>query len=301
MKILVLGANGYIGSLTLNKLFQSYGNKIIIHGLSKNNLNNKNLENKIKFYKFDLENDSFKNLIIEHSYDIIINCLSSKLYQNLKINIIYDFFMPKLKDFKNSKWIEISTLSVYPYGKNIYNYFPEKMDFSKDLKITSYGSDKIIGEKYLINNFNYNIIILRVAALVEDEKFNVFLFNIFKKFIIFNFFINFYNKNESIKITTADMFFSLLNKFFNTKLYDNTACIAFEKINPLDSIKSTFYDINKKKIKFINIRISVRVLLIFMQLNLSKKLNDKILIFLNLFSNKYIYSNKKLLKFYKIK
>ena len=174
MKILVLGANGHIGSLTLNKLFLNYGNKIILHGLSKNNLSNKNFKNKILFFKFDLVNDSFKNLKIDHSYDIIINCLSPKLYQNLKINIIYDFFIPKLKDHINSKWIEISTLSVYPYGKNIYNYFPENMDFSKDLKITSYGSDKILGEKYLINNFNYNIIILRVAALVDDEKFNVF-------------------------------------------------------------------------------------------------------------------------------
>ena len=165
-KILITGANGYIG----NCLFHFLKGKFKVIGIDKE----KTFNNKI--YKCNILNTKKIDQIIKKEKPEIVVHLAAQSLVDPKINkknylrdniIATNCLLKLIKKNKIKKLIFSSTASVYRYSN-----FPLKEN-SKTEPLSNYAKSKLACEKNIIKNKNINSVILRffnVCGALDKPK-----------------------------------------------------------------------------------------------------------------------------------
>ncbi len=168
MRILILGASGFLGNELYNyfkKEYECYGTQ-----LSKENAD---------LIEIDLTNkNKLKQLIEKINPEIVIHCLSTRKEQGLdKINFCEKYpeeaykinseTVKNLAETFKGKIILFSTAAVFLGKKGNYNYN------DKPNPINVYGKSKLEGEKELMKHKNY--LLVRTGTLYKDKT--GFLYN----------------------------------------------------------------------------------------------------------------------------
>jgi nucleoside-diphosphate-sugar epimerase len=162
--ICIIGAGGQLGSKLLETL--SKNQFINIFAIDKV-FNNKLSSNNIKYISLDIKDSLEKEFIkIPNENTIFINCvglqhalLSQKIIDvNYKLNKkLIDFIV---SNYSNFKFIHISSLSVD--SRNI-----QELALGVGSPINLYGKSKLMFEKYLLQNVNEKITVIRPAAFYD--------------------------------------------------------------------------------------------------------------------------------------
>jgi nucleoside-diphosphate-sugar epimerase len=253
MKILIIGANGFIGSNIVNSFVKNAQYKI--HILIRKTSNIERLKeniDKVKIFYGDVRD---KESLIEpvKSADIIIHsaavlrCIDNNTYYEVNYfgtkNLIETVakYNPNLK-----KLIFLSSQAAagpckYLDFKNIDECTP----------VSHYGKSKLLAEKELKKYSNkINIIILRPAAVYGPYDKDMFIyFKLAEKGIIPTFSKEFY-----IQFTYVYDLINAIEKIVNSdNIYNKTFFIAEDKCYKIDEIKETFEKVVNKKIKIVYI------------------------------------------------
>lgn len=189
MKVLILGATGYIGSEVYKELRKI---SIYTRGISRKNLSgNKDIGN-INFLKKE------KNLKkIVSRFDVIINCLGEtkneslmkKIHVDLLKKILFSISNYATRIKKNIQWIQISTIGIYGFdGEGVKKQLINDTTIENPLSL--YEQTKFDSEKLLIkySNFFLNYTILRVGTVISKKIRKTFfdnLTNLIKKKLFF--------------------------------------------------------------------------------------------------------------------
>ena len=207
MRILILGASGYIGS----RIFRYLKGK----GYDVDGTYHKNKTN--SFFKFSLKDkDELEKRLLNKNYDIIIwaigfkDLLKTEIFQGdiYKINIsLLNLFIQKLNKFNlNPKLIYISTDYVFDGQKGEYS------DTDKPNPRTNYGLSKYLAE-LMIDDLYPNYEIVRTAAVISDgSNFIKWI----KEQIKINKTINFYS-DSYFSPTPLSIFLKGIEKIFKNK------------------------------------------------------------------------------------
>lgn len=174
MKILITGANGYIGSNLFN--FLSQKQNLEVFGLVRES----NRVNK-SFIKADLlDFENLKEIFERYSFDIVIDCSgkadlnSDSKESDFLANIQMSLNLVKLsREFNINRYIFLSTYVVYgfEYEINESNYLASN-------PFEWYSKSKVICEN-MIEESGLNHLILRLPNVVKNEK-NSLILELFK-------------------------------------------------------------------------------------------------------------------------
>lgn len=256
MKILILGANGKLGSIFYKHLSKNIKNKIITTSTGTINYSSK-LHKKI-----DLKKNLNKvlKLISKEKFNLIINCLFIRNNNNE-----YDIDIPKQiiiyinrKKYKNILWLEIGSYSIFLKHK------------------TNYVRNKIIFENFLKKKYRNNLSdlkIIRIGNFLNSQMMNKLNFLNTKKY---QFVLS--NKKNIFFLSDYQMIKQFFDKFPKNKK------IEINLVKRL-SLENIFSLINEKDKKIIFLNINEKILIFFKQF-LHHKYNYKLLNLLNLFYSK---------------
>lgn len=256
MKILILGANGKLGSIFYKYLSKNIKNKIITTSTGTINYSSK-LHKKI-----DLKKNLNKvlKLISKEKFNLIINCLFIRNNNNE-----YDIDIPKQiiiyinrKKYKNILWLEIGSYSIFLKHK------------------TNYIRNKIIFENFLKKKYRNNLSdlkIIRIGNFLNSQMMNKLHFLTTKKY---QFVLS--NKKNIFFLSDYQMIKQFFDKFPKNKK------IEINLVKRL-SLENIFSLINEKDKKIIFLNINEKILIFFKQF-LNHKYNYKLLNLLNLFYSK---------------
>ena len=250
MKILIIGGTGLIGkylckNLKVREIYtlsRSYTNTNQNH-FTVNLLHHQNFSSKINI-----------------KFDVIINCVSFKVIENINLENYFSNILNLLKN-DNSTIIEISSLSTF---NNIFN---------KKNNLTYYGKKKLQSEAVitnLIQNYKNNLFIYNLGAVCSKKDIDYFIFNKLKKLILGDIFFNFYKVNNCyFKISFLEDLADHINKIFITKNQYSKRIVLYQNINPINSLVKF-----KPNLKSINLNINILVFIISLfKKDLSLKLN----------------------------
>lgn len=175
IKVLVTGANGFIGK-NLIKTLSQYGNKFEIHGISReNNVGSKNSQ---KIHLVDLTNLNFlKKVVMDIDPNIIIHLAYSK-QRNEKFGISNQTYLLNLKISSNI--IEASrtlkSLKKFIFFGSCDEYGIQKNSFKEnqlEQPLTSYGLSKLSITKKLKSLYlkeNYPSVIIRPSVVYGEGQ-----------------------------------------------------------------------------------------------------------------------------------
>lgn len=154
MKILVLGATGFLGStlLSLGKIkgYTIYGSSRYFH-------TNSNI------FQIDMtDKDAVKQLLNTYSPDVIIWALLSRENEDRLINKGLTNLLTVIS--KETKLIFISTDAVFSIGEGDYTESDKPVSLPDDAPLANYVNSKIIGEES-IKDLYPNHIIIRTGPL----------------------------------------------------------------------------------------------------------------------------------------
>ena len=232
MKILIIGDTGLIGSHLKYKINQ-------IKELKLFTLSRSQLSEKRNHFKIDIlyENNLYSKIGIK--FDIVINCIDSKIYKKR-----YNLDKYYLKIFsllnKNSIIFEISSLSAFP------NFFNKKKG------LTYYGKRKLYSENLIKKNskiLNYNFFIYRVGAVCSKKNVDIFIFSKLNKLIVGKYFFNLFNKKtQFFKITFLEDISDLIIKNILHKNEGSKIITIYNNINFNRSLNNFKPNLNQIKI-----------------------------------------------------
>lgn len=175
IKVLVTGANGFIGK-NLVKALSQYGNKFEIHSISReNNVSSKNSQ---KIHLVDLTNLNFlKQVVMNIDPNIIIHLAYSK-QRNEKIGISNQIYLLNLQISSNI--IEASrtlkSLKKFIFFGSCDEYGIQKNSFKEnqlERPLTSYGLSKLSITKKLKALYlkeNYPSVIIRPSVVYGEGQ-----------------------------------------------------------------------------------------------------------------------------------
>ncbi len=152
MNVLVTGASGMLGATIAKKWIDKYH----IYGTSKTNFKGNVFDN---FFKFDLSNDSYKELFDWVKPDIIIHCGAITDVDLCERRPEYAMAINGLSVKKilkysgNAKLIFISSDAVYNEKIKLHT----EKDKTEPLNV--YGNSKLLGEKELLKSNSAGVII----------------------------------------------------------------------------------------------------------------------------------------------
>ena len=175
IKVLVTGANGFIGKNLVNALSQ-YGNKFEIHSISReNNVSSKNSQ---KIHLVDLTNLNFLKLVVMNIEPNIIIHLAYSKQRNDKIEISNQTYLSNLQISSNI--IEASrnlkSLKKFIFFGSCDEYGIQKNSFKEnqlERPLTSYGLSKLSITKKLKALYlkeNYPSVIIRPSVVYGEGQ-----------------------------------------------------------------------------------------------------------------------------------
>jgi len=256
MKILILGANGNLGSIFFKYLIKNSNYKIITTSTGE-------IKYASKFHKkINLKNNLNKifNIISNEKFNVIINCLfirnENQEYDTEISKKIITYI--KRKNYQNITWIETSSYSISRKYKTKYIY------------------TKIKFENFLRLNYRNNLSklkIIRIGNFLNNHMINKLSFLSTKNY---QFIIS--NKKNVIYVTDHQII-----KYFFKHSLDNRK-IDFNLVKKI-SLDNIFNMINKngKKIIFLNVNEKI---IVFLKYFLNHKYKNKLFNLLNLFYSK---------------
>ncbi len=233
--IIILGAHGMLGWQILNKFKNTnYTIKCQVRSKkSKENLIKKlNLNDKIKFFYFDIEKDQIKKLFKKISNkDIIINCIGkikpfineknlNQINSAIKVNSLFPIQLSKIIKTKKSKIYQIATDCVYSGKSGNYN------EMSKHDALDVYGKTKSLGEVNQKNFFNIRASIIGKELNTKNSLVEWFLSNK-KKQKIFGFKDHLWNGVSTSVF--AEILYTIIDK--KIKIPNNFHLVPKNKIN----------------------------------------------------------------------
>jgi nucleoside-diphosphate-sugar epimerase len=246
-KILVTGANGFIGKSVTKKLLQNHSVDVYCRNLKKNDPSFV-IENHINH---DILLSSFKDI----SYDYVINCIacsdtSSKNWSNLyEANCKTTMTLINNLSFKN--FIQFSSFSIF--SKNsIVSAQPDPKNL--------YGLSKLISEKLLEIHASKerNFIILRMPLVIGASKIQNDIINYFYKALISSRTVDLYNEGKYLRniIHVNDVVGYLDKMLSNSLINKEYSIINLNSANTLSMNEICVYMRaklkSKSKINYIN-------------------------------------------------
>ena len=235
VEILILGANGLIGSYFFKKLDKNYNLTGLSHQQSKNK----------KIFKTNYKNFSKNILLLINQADLIINCIGESNNENLmneiNINVLNNISSKINYRKKNKTFIHLSTCGVY----GALNHKKEIHEITKCKYTSLYSKTKLRGEKILAKNLKgiSSLIILRPSQIIGLNMKNTSIKKLYfflKKRIFF--FIS--NKDSFYSYIFADDLLDIINKLIKIKSKDSIYNIS-NKIRYYDLVKIIQNDLNQ--------------------------------------------------------
>jgi len=150
--ILIIGGTNFIGPIIVKKLLKINNYKLSMVNRTGNNLNIKD----INVIKCDRNSSEFIDILISKKFDIIIDMCLYKITQLKKIfNVLKD---------KKAKYIFISSIASYKKS----NIFPvnESSELGEWDLFGDYGKEKMLCEKYLINQNKVSYVIIKPTYIL---------------------------------------------------------------------------------------------------------------------------------------
>jgi nucleoside-diphosphate-sugar epimerase len=255
MKILIIGANGFIGSNIVNSFVKNaqYEIHILIRKTSNIERLKENID-KVKIFYGDVRD---KDSLIEpvKSADVIIHsaavlrCIEDKTYYDVNYLGTKNLVETVVKHNHNlKKFIFLSSQAAA--GPCEFLSF-KSSDDEKCTPVSHYGKSKLLAEKELKKYSNkINIIILRPAAVYGPYDKDMFIyFKLAEKGMI-----PIFSKEFYIQFTYVYDLVSVIEKIVSLdNIYNKTFFIAEDKCYKIDEIKETFEKVVNKKIKIVYI------------------------------------------------
>ena len=219
--IIILGTHGMLGWQVLNQFKDTNFNiKCQVRSKKKQKtlVKKLNLNNKVKFFNFDLEKDKIDVLFKKISKnDIVINCIGkikpfinendlNQVETAIKVNSQFPILLSKLTKIKNVKIYQIATDCVFSGIDGNYN------EMSQHDALDVYGKTKSLGEVNIKNFFNIRVSIIGKELDTKNSLVEWFLLNKNKK-KIFGFKDHLWNG-----VTTgifAQILYTIINKKIN--------------------------------------------------------------------------------------
>ena len=252
--IVILGAHGMLGWQVLNQFKDTnYNIKCQVRNNKKQKtlINKLNLNNRIKFFNFDIEKDKIDVLYKRISKkDIIINCIGkikpfinendlSQIEKAIKVNSQFPILLSKMIKIKNVKIYQIATDCVFSGLDGNYN------EISDHDALDVYGKTKSLGEVNIKNFFNIRASIIGKELNTKNSLIEWFLSNE-KKEKIFGFKDHLWNG-----VTTsvfAQILYTIINKKIN--IPNNFHLIPKDKVNKFELMQllKKHYGFNHLKI-----------------------------------------------------
>ncbi len=243
IKILVLGANGMLGSMVYF-YFKNYTNYNVSGTFNKNKIYS-------KFKKFNaisfIEGKKNHNKIIKN-YNYIINCIGlikpdtiNNTEKAILINSLFPHYLAK-KVSRATKIIQINTDCVYS-GNQIQSYNENSLHDALDI----YGKTKSLGEV-----LEKNVLNIRTSIIgPEPTKFNKSLFEWFKneKGKI-NGFVNHTWNGVSTYSFSRIVEFIIKKKLFHTNQFNISFVKRINKFTLLEMLNKSLLNNTKKIYKF---------------------------------------------------
>ena len=167
-KILILGGAGYVGvELVYELIKKGFKVGVLDLFLYKKDLF-KDIEKKIEIFKEDIRNlDKVEKIVSSYDKIIHLSCISNdpgyELNPKISKKINYESFI-SLVDICNKKKIK---QFIYASSSSVYGIKNEK-NVSEDLKLeplTDYSKYKVLCEKKLLDDANFNFTIIRPATV----------------------------------------------------------------------------------------------------------------------------------------
>lgn len=233
MKILVTGANGFIGSAITN----NFSSKYDITSTSKRESSKKN------FIKINLENE-YTNQLKKNKFDIIIHCASNLASQenissldlfNKNIKITQNM-ISIVKQTKPRLLINLSTIAVYPNKTGEYS--EQSIIKPSENAEGIYGLSKFCSEEIFNFSFkktNTKVLNLRLGQTIgkgmrNDRVYSMMISELNKKNII-----NVYgNGKRSSGFLNIEYFLEKLEKIIENKKIQGTYNFVEENMSYLD-------------------------------------------------------------------
>lgn len=167
MKVLITGATGFLGNALVGE-FLKYSHIQVI-GIGRNEEKMKDVP--IQWYKGDLNNEFFLKEVFNTTYDYVIHCAAlSKNY-----GPISDFINSNVKSTENlvnilkletsTKFIYISTPSIFAKNKNQYNISENELIDLEYIKKSNYIYTKYLAEN-IVKTSSVNALIIRPRAIL---------------------------------------------------------------------------------------------------------------------------------------
>ena len=233
--IIILGAHGMLGWQVLSQFKDSNFNikcQVRNNKKQKTLIKKLNLNNKIKFFNFDIEKDKIDVLYKRISKnDIIINCIGkikpfinendlNQIKTAIKINSHFPILLSKMIRIKNVKIYQIATDCVFSGTVGNYN------EMAKHDALDVYGKTKSLGEVNIKNFFNIRVSIIGKELDTKNSLVEWFLSNE-KKEKIFGF------KDHLWNGVTTSVFSHILYTIINKKINipNNFHLIPKDKVN----------------------------------------------------------------------
>jgi len=167
-KILIIGGAGYVGTELVYKLIDNdYEVGIVDLFIFKKDLF-QDVNDKIKIFKIDIRDlEKIKNVVKDYNKIIHLGCISNdpgfELNPLISKQVNYDSFIGLIdicKKYKIEQFIYASSSSVYG--------IKDEENVTEDLKLeplTDYSKYKILCERKLIEDANFNFTIIRPATV----------------------------------------------------------------------------------------------------------------------------------------
>ena len=164
MRILVTGASGMLGATLVNRLSKT--NKVYATG------NSEYKECPVAYKQFNLESDSYENLINWSNPDIIIHCGALTNGNYCEANPLQAF---NVNGLSLRKFIDSTNESVKVIYISSDAVFPSKLNLAKETDSVSpesvYGKSKELGEFFLLSSERkFTIIRTTIVGLNENKS-----------------------------------------------------------------------------------------------------------------------------------
>ena len=298
MRIIILGYSGLIGESILKTLIKNTSLDLVCVGRNINNRFTPNIN--VKYFNWDFVNFKNLNKLFKKKVDIIINCVGKIDNSARDLNNINITFVRKLLKYINNyqskiRLIHLSSVAVYDVNKKNIGQHNIISENNAIKSIDMYSQSKIKGDSLIKNsikkksNKNFSYTILRISNVFGGKKKTNLI-----KFIIFSLKFRFWIKcNNDIMfnfVNVKDVASATKLIIFNLNISKNKTYIVSDDCKQ-DQLYTNYQKFYKKKIKEIQIPISLIKIIVFL-LPIPKKIMNFIL----LISNRVNYRNDKIKK-----
>ncbi|MCS7230526.1 MAG: NAD(P)-dependent oxidoreductase [Elusimicrobiota bacterium] len=278
MKILITGANGFIGSSLVKELIDDYELNLLIRKTS-NIQRISSVIHKTKVFYGDIRE---KNSLIEpiKNCDIIIHtaavlrCVDNKTYFQVNYQGTKNLVEVIFEHGKNLKGI-IYFSSLAAAGPSL-NGLPKQVGF--ETPVSYYGKSKFLAEKEILKCKDViKTVVLRPSAVYGPYDKDMFLYFKMASMGFFPYFA----KNFSIQFTYIKDIIRIVKEILKNfeKINSDVFFIAEEKCYNVFEIRDILSKINNKKILLIKLPYSIAYLYAFLNEKITYLLSKKPAVF----------------------